>query len=278
MGYHGEDAEVSVPTNVTSIGPKAFEGLGITRVVLPQGVRTIKSHAFSGCEDLASIVLPPSLESIDDSAFSRCKSLRNVPLPSKLKSICRWAFHGCETLSGIDLPEGIQHVSVDAFDHTDCLEEIAIPASCSSMMSTRGLDLPDELVHGDFKFCFVNRDLSCEYRRGYDGGDNFILYVSGLKPFSFYMPSERRTYLVEYRLSESVARVVCPVVDPWVDGTMEKKMKEECRQTYAREIAQQKEKEIENRKRLGCCQYCGGLFVKKWFTYRCMKCGREKDY
>ena len=46
--------------------------------VLPEGVTTIDTYAFSECENLASITIPSTVTYIGDSAFSNCDKLAEI--------------------------------------------------------------------------------------------------------------------------------------------------------------------------------------------------------
>jgi len=50
----------------------------IASLVLPEGVKSIVSSAFTGCTNLKSIMLPDSIVSIDNGAFNPCGSLAEV--------------------------------------------------------------------------------------------------------------------------------------------------------------------------------------------------------
>ena len=110
---------ITIPDSVTSIGDSAFSGCNnlqniyitdiaawcnisglsnlmkygasnkklyinnelATSIILPNGVTTIPSNAFSGCTGLTSVTIPDSVKSIDESAFSSCSSLESITIP-----------------------------------------------------------------------------------------------------------------------------------------------------------------------------------------------------
>jgi rubrerythrin len=41
---------------------------------------------------------------------------------------------------------------------------------------------------------------------------------------------------------------------------------------------QELEKQMAEYRKAGVCQYCGGEFKKTLFGYKCVSCGRRKDY
>ncbi len=83
VGYNGTDEKVNIPATldgckVTSIGIGAFQEKTMTSVVIPEGVTSIDTYAFSNCESLTSVTLPKSMESIGQSAFNNSDSLKTV--------------------------------------------------------------------------------------------------------------------------------------------------------------------------------------------------------
>lgn len=55
---------VLLPNTLTYIDEGAFLGSGISKIVIPEGVRSIGESAFEGCSNLTSIVLPASIRHI----------------------------------------------------------------------------------------------------------------------------------------------------------------------------------------------------------------------
>ena len=66
-------------SRVTSIGVAAFDGCArLSRLTLPDGLKTIFERAFKGCKSLNSLTIPSSVESIGSSAFRGCFKLIEV--------------------------------------------------------------------------------------------------------------------------------------------------------------------------------------------------------
>ena len=78
--------------------------LNAEEAVIPEGVTSIGSYAFMGCDSLTSIDIPSSVTSIGDSAFQGCSSLTSVTFAgnSKLTSIGDYAFWYCGSLTSIN--------------------------------------------------------------------------------------------------------------------------------------------------------------------------------
>lgn len=81
---------------------------------VPETVRTIKTAAFYGAENLKNIVLSNNLEIIQENAFSLCKKLETINIPSKVSDIQNYAFSPCESLTSINVDSGnIKYTSID---------------------------------------------------------------------------------------------------------------------------------------------------------------------
>lgn len=85
---------------------------GCYKTIIPIGVKSIGTAAFSCCESLNAIEIPETVTSIGDRAFWYCSSLVSISLPSKIidfswrKEYYSAVFHGCESLQIIRVPKG----------------------------------------------------------------------------------------------------------------------------------------------------------------------------
>jgi len=70
-------------------------------LVLPDGIRTIESCAFSYMEDLTSVIIPQGASRIDDLVFSHCTGLTSVTIPVTVRDIGYGAFDRCINLTSI---------------------------------------------------------------------------------------------------------------------------------------------------------------------------------
>ena len=83
---------VKLPDDVVHIAPSAFSYRGgITRVILPEGLRSIGEYAFEGCVNLRNIRIPDSVTDIGHKAFAGCRQLEEIvalnmldPYPSNI--------------------------------------------------------------------------------------------------------------------------------------------------------------------------------------------------
>ena len=91
---------VTIPSTVTYIGERAFEGTSLTSVTIPSGVTSIGegTFIFSG---LTSVVIPSGVTTIGDEAFGGCTNLTDVTIPSSVTNIEGSAFLGCTSLTSV---------------------------------------------------------------------------------------------------------------------------------------------------------------------------------
>ena len=116
LGWHVEEAQIDadyiVAGDVTAVAHwralpvftivngvlTAVELNGATEVVIPGGVTSIGTGAFSGCSGLTSVTIPDGVTSIGDMAFFDCNSLASVTIPNSITSIETQAFFNCGKL------------------------------------------------------------------------------------------------------------------------------------------------------------------------------------
>ena len=57
------------------------------------GGTSIEADAFNGCKYLTKITLPDTIKTIGDYAFYRCESLESINIPSSVEYVGSTAFH-----------------------------------------------------------------------------------------------------------------------------------------------------------------------------------------
>ncbi len=98
----------------------------VKNVVIENGVTSIGSCAFDGCENMTSIVIPGSVKKIGWSAFEGCESLEGLELPVGLETIDSTAFMGCSGIKSISIPETLTNLDPDCFYGIPYLESITV--------------------------------------------------------------------------------------------------------------------------------------------------------
>lgn len=136
-----------------------FQELPITKVVLCEGVTTVKPRAFAHCSMLEEVVFPESIKDLHTAAFSGTKWLSalryasndiiyinniafsygfKVPdgatlqLREGTRAIAGHAFGECKNVSSLEVPEGVELIGEGAFWCSN-LTEIRLPATLKEM-------------------------------------------------------------------------------------------------------------------------------------------------
>ena len=142
---------VKIPNSVTSIGNRAFDGCSsltavhvndiaawcnidfenlssnplyyaknlylddkfITELIIPEGVKEIKSFAFCYCTSLTSVTIPNSVTSMGNCAFKRCYDLLAIEIPNSVTSIGDNAFEGCYDLTAVHINDIAAWCNID---------------------------------------------------------------------------------------------------------------------------------------------------------------------
>lgn len=146
---------VTLGSNITEIGEKAFYGTKLTSIRIPASVETIGVDAFNSCSELttvtfdtgtaanpgklneigngafygtklASVRIPSTVTTIGDDAFSNCAYLTSLTFaPECAAAIGNKAFYGTK-LVNITIPESIGSIGAEAFANCPTLAKVVI--------------------------------------------------------------------------------------------------------------------------------------------------------
>ena len=117
---------------VTAIGEKAFQGVQITSVVIPEGVTIIGPWAFNN-NLLEAVDIPDSVTAIGEYAFSSNK-LKTVRFPDGITRIEKGVFWLNELVS-VTIPSGVTHIGDSAFEENS-LTSVWFPPSVTHIGSS----------------------------------------------------------------------------------------------------------------------------------------------
>lgn len=134
--------EVEIPSEIAGkpvlqIAERAFlSHEKLTRVVIPDTVRTIENLAFSHCSQLQEVTLPKYLVTIGSNCFSYCAQLEELDVPKTVKNIGHSAFYGTAWLKQKQAENPlvqVNHILIDANACTDTT--IVVPDSVTKIGS-----------------------------------------------------------------------------------------------------------------------------------------------
>lgn len=112
--------------------PAQWNGLPVT---------SIHSYAFDNCSGVTKIILPDSIKTIESFAFSSCGMLE-ISIPASVSTIGASAFYGCKALKKLALPEGLKTISRQLFTYSG-VQAVYIPASVTSIEAYASHDNSD---------------------------------------------------------------------------------------------------------------------------------------
>ena len=115
-------------TKLIYIGISAFEDVPITKINLPDGLKTISKAAFKGTK-LTSVVIPDTVfvaEDEDaDEVFMNCTELKTVKLGSRMRYLMDSYFEGCTSLESITIPDSVAHIQNRVFSYCSSLSSVS---------------------------------------------------------------------------------------------------------------------------------------------------------
>ncbi len=98
----------------------------ITRVHLDEGIDTVPSYSFWGCENLTEVIIDGNLEKIEYAAFTGASKLESITFPDSLTFIGNRAFKGCSSLKRINIPNSVTEIYADTFANCTSLEKVIL--------------------------------------------------------------------------------------------------------------------------------------------------------
>ncbi len=92
-------------------------GIGITAVIIEDGVTSIGKDAFYNCRALVSVAIGNSVTTIGDSAFEYT-ALTSVEIPDSVTTIGNSVFYYCFALETVIIPDSVTAIGAGAFAYT----------------------------------------------------------------------------------------------------------------------------------------------------------------
>lgn len=113
-----ELTEVTVCEGVQKIGSLAFGSTKLTRIRLPESLRTLDVRAFAGCKELKEINLPLGLKTLPHRVFQ-------LTALEGLKQKDGWLLEA-ENTAHYTIPAGIRKVAEGAFETCESLRQLTV--------------------------------------------------------------------------------------------------------------------------------------------------------
>lgn len=126
--------ELVIPNGIMSISSSAFSGCTtLTSVSIPSSVTSIGANAFLNCTSLTQATLSNGIKTIGGSAFSGCSGLTSLAMPNSITSIGTYAFKNCTSLTDVELSNGLTAIPNYAFTGCKALTSVVIPEGVTSV-------------------------------------------------------------------------------------------------------------------------------------------------
>lgn len=130
MAYPWNSDEAAV-WNPTGMDGNAWGWMGITSLVIGEGITNLPDYSFGMHIHLTSVTLPSTLTSVGASSLEEC-AFTSITLPEGLETIGDYAFLASK-FSSITLPSTLTTIGGSAFNDCKSLTSITIPANVTSI-------------------------------------------------------------------------------------------------------------------------------------------------
>ena len=144
MGYVGNETEIEIPAyinekpvvSVMNSRSRLFldddTQAEVTKITIPNTVRTIYDSTFALCDTLKEVYIPDSVTNMERRAFDGCTNLQKVRL-SPNAEVEDYTFANCKSLVNIEIPEGVTTIGEGAFNESTNLTNVSIPQTVTTI-------------------------------------------------------------------------------------------------------------------------------------------------
>lgn len=161
---------VVIPNSVTRIGVRAFENSGIESVEFGNSLQKIEKAAFIHCSGLVAVNIPNTVKEIESNAFNSCNNLKTVQIAGSVETIGEQAFYNCTALATVTLNNGIKTIGNLVFANCSSLTKIVVPdsvrnmgvgvfAECSALESAKLSEKVTIIPNGTFGNCYSLKNI-----------------------------------------------------------------------------------------------------------------------
>ena len=156
------------------------------------GLEDVPEDALSKCDSLRKVILPNGIISIKNRAFKACSNLQEVYLPEGLERIFEEAFANCPHLASVILPKSLYRLGKDVFSGDDLIEEFVIPSRVESIGT------------GSFNCKCLKRIIVEPHNPSYIAVDNVLFSRNGSALVKFANDNA----ITDYTIPNGVAKIV----------------------------------------------------------------------
>lgn len=148
FAYDGVGTGIMEDYATMSDQPWADQRMGITQIVLAEGITHIGKNAFNFCNKVIEpVTIPSTVTSIGNDAFTYCIKLPSVTLNDGLKTISEGAFMGCYAFESITIPASVTEIGLSAFSNCNALAEVnCSPTTAPNLGNNAFYNHPTNLV------------------------------------------------------------------------------------------------------------------------------------
>lgn len=108
----------------------------ITDLVIPEGIKEIKQHAFKGCVSITSVTIPNTVTAIRKEAFYDCINIASVKIPDSVTYIGQGVFYNCKNLISVTIPDSVTFINESIFRQCDKLASVTISNTATAILES----------------------------------------------------------------------------------------------------------------------------------------------
>ena len=116
-----------IPAGVETISSYAFSNTQVKQVIIPESVKEIRSNAFISSM-IENADVPSTVTYIGDNAFKLCQNLYFAEMPEETDYFGKNVFSGCCELVSVKLPENLEEIPEGTFTDCKMLKSLSLPA------------------------------------------------------------------------------------------------------------------------------------------------------
>lgn len=155
--------EIVLPEGLLTIGSAAFSSTGIETIVIPSSVTYMGGGLFGFCENLVSAEVYANVDDLGGSTFAGSPNLQNVVLGPNVRGFGYACFRDCSSLVSVTAPEGLTVIDEGCFNNCVNLSDFTIPSTVTYIGSDAfngcraldGIEIPAGLTYlGMSAFCY----------------------------------------------------------------------------------------------------------------------------